>query len=70
MKAFKDYDTPIQIGKKVIVVGGGNVAMDAARTALRLGAQTHIVYRRSEVELPARVRKSTTPRKKASNSTC
>jgi len=55
MKAFKDYDTPIQIGKKVIVVGGGNVAMDAARTALRLGAQTHIVYRRSEVELPARV---------------
>jgi glutamate synthase (NADPH/NADH) small chain len=55
MKAFKDYDTPIQRGKKVAVVGGGNVAMDAARTALRLGAETHIVYRRSEVELPARV---------------
>lgn len=56
MKAFKeDYDTPIYKGQKVAVVGGGNVAMDAARTALRLGAQTHIVYRRSEVELPARV---------------
>ncbi len=56
MKAFKeDYDTPIYKGKKVAVVGGGNVAMDAARTALRLGAQTHIVYRRSEAELPARV---------------
>ncbi len=55
MKAFKDeYDTPIYRGKKVAVVGGGNVAMDAARTALRLGAQTHIVYRRSEAELPAR----------------
>ncbi len=56
MKAFKDeYDTPIVAGKKVVVVGGGNVAMDAARTALRLGAKTHIVYRRSEAELPARV---------------
>ena len=56
MKAFKeDYDTPIYRGQKVAVVGGGNVAMDAARTALRLGAQTHIVYRRSEAELPARV---------------
>ena len=55
MKAFRDdYDTPIKTGKKVIVVGGGNVAMDAARTALRLGAETHIVYRRSEAELPAR----------------
>jgi glutamate synthase (NADPH/NADH) small chain len=55
MKAFRDdYDTPIKAGKKVIVVGGGNVAMDAARTALRLGAETHIVYRRSEAELPAR----------------
>ncbi|MBR5048507.1 MAG: FAD-dependent oxidoreductase, partial [Erysipelotrichaceae bacterium] len=47
-------DTPIRCGKKVVVVGGGNVAMDAARTALRLGAETHIVYRRSEAELPAR----------------
>lgn len=56
MKAFKDeYDTPIKPGKKVAVVGGGNVAMDAARTALRLGAEVHIVYRRSEEELPARV---------------
>ncbi|MEG1947629.1 MAG: NADPH-dependent glutamate synthase [Lachnospiraceae bacterium] len=56
MKAFKDeYDTPIMKGKKVAVVGGGNVAMDAARTALRLGAEVHIVYRRSEAELPARV---------------
>ena len=56
MKAFDDsYDTPIVAGKKVAVVGGGNVAMDAARTALRLGADVHIVYRRSEEELPARV---------------
>lgn len=56
MKAFdEDYDTPIVIGKKVAVVGGGNVAMDAARTALRLGAEVHIVYRRSQEELPARV---------------
>ncbi len=56
MKAFRDdYDTPIAAGKKVAVVGGGNVAMDAARTALRLGADVHIVYRRSEAELPARV---------------
>ncbi|NBI89568.1 NADPH-dependent glutamate synthase [Lachnospiraceae bacterium] len=56
MKAFNDESpTPIMRGKKVAVVGGGNVAMDAARTALRLGAQVHIVYRRSEEELPARV---------------
>ena len=55
MKAFRDdHDTPIVTGKKVVVVGGGNVAMDAARTALRLGAEVHIVYRRSEEELPAR----------------
>ena len=55
MKAFKDdYDTPVKVGKKVAIVGGGNVAMDAARTALRLGAESHIVYRRSESELPAR----------------
>ena len=59
MKAFRDdYDTPIAAGKKVAVVGGGNVAMDAARTALRLGAEVHIVYRRSEAELPARARGS------------
>ena len=56
MKAFdENANTPIMRGKKVAVVGGGNVAMDAARTALRLGAETHIVYRRSEEELPARV---------------
>ena len=56
MKAFRDdYDTPIYRAKKVVVVGGGNVAMDAARTALRLGAEVHLVYRRSEAELPARV---------------
>ena len=54
MKAYEDKDTPIVHGKKVVVVGGGNVAMDAARTALRLGAEVHIVYRRSEKELPAR----------------
>ncbi len=55
MKAFDEtYDTPISAGKKVAVVGGGNVAMDAARTALRLGAETYIVYRRGEEEIPAR----------------
>ena len=55
MKAYlEEYDTPIRKGKKVAVVGGGNVAMDAARTALRLGADVHIIYRRSEAELPAR----------------
>ncbi len=56
MKAFDENSTtPIMRGRKVAVVGGGNVAMDAARTALRLGAEVHIVYRRSEEELPARV---------------
>jgi glutamate synthase (NADPH/NADH) small chain len=56
MKAFKEgYQTPIRSGKKVAVVGGGNVAMDAVRTAVRLGSEGHIVYRRSESELPARV---------------
>jgi len=55
MMAFReDYMTPIHAGRKVCVVGGGNVAMDAARTALRLGAEVHIVYRRTEAELPAR----------------
>ena len=55
MNAFdENYDTPIVHGKKVAVIGGGNVAMDAARTALRLGGEVHIVYRRSEAELPAR----------------
>ncbi len=56
MKAYDNtYDTPIYVGKKVVVVGGGNVAMDAVRTAKRLGAEAAIVYRRSEKELPARV---------------
>ena len=56
MRAFDPtYDTPVVVGKKVAVVGGGNVAMDAVRTALRLGAEATIVYRRSEEELPARV---------------
>ena len=50
----KNYDTPIKVGKMALVIGGGNVAVDAARTALRLGAETHIVYRRGEEELPAR----------------
>ena len=57
MKAyqFPDYDTPVKIGKKVAVIGGGNVAMDSARCALRLGAdEVYIVYRRSEAEMPAR----------------
>ena len=57
MKAYKfpDYDTPVRIGRRVAVVGGGNVAMDSARCALRLGAEkVYIIYRRSEVELPAR----------------
>ena len=56
MKAFKNEShTPLNLGKKVAVVGGGNVTMDAARTSLRLGAETHIIYRRSEKELPARL---------------
>ena len=56
MRAYdEEYDTPIYVGKRVVVVGGGNVAMDAVRTAKRLGAEAIIVYRRSEAELPARV---------------
>ncbi|HWQ07966.1 MAG TPA: FAD-dependent oxidoreductase, partial [Holophaga sp.] len=58
MKAYRfpEYDTPIRRGKKVAVVGGGNVAMDAARCALRLGAdEVHVVYRRSREEMPARL---------------
>ena len=57
MKAYKfpEYLTPIKIGKRVAVIGGGNVAMDSVRTALRLGSEeVSIVYRRSEVEMPAR----------------
>jgi glutamate synthase (NADPH/NADH) small chain len=58
MKAYRfpEYDTPVAIGKNVVVLGAGNVAMDAARTAMRLGAETvDIVYRRSREEMPARV---------------
>jgi glutamate synthase (NADPH/NADH) small chain len=52
---FPEYDTPVKVGKRVAVIGGGNVAMDSARCALRLGAeQVYIIYRRSEVEMPAR----------------
>ena len=56
MKAytFPEHDTPVKIGKHVAVVGGGNVAMDAARCAKRLGAEVTILYRRSEAEMPAR----------------
>ena len=55
MRAYDEtYDTPIFVGRRVVVVGGGNVAMDAVRTARRLGAEATIVYRRSETELPAR----------------
>ena len=60
MKAYKfpEYDTPVHIGKKVCIVGGGNVAMDAARSAKRLGADVTIVYRRSFDEMPARIEES------------
>lgn len=55
MKSYdKSYDTPVYVGRRIVVVGGGNVAMDAARTAARLGAKVHLVYRRSMEELPAR----------------
>jgi glutamate synthase (NADPH/NADH) small chain len=56
MKAYRfpDYDTPITVGKRVAVIGAGNVAMDSARTALRLGAEVHLIYRRSHDEMPAR----------------
>lgn len=56
MKAFRfpEYDTPITVGNRVAVIGAGNVAMDSARTALRLGAEVHLIYRRSHDEMPAR----------------
>jgi glutamate synthase (NADPH/NADH) small chain len=56
MKAFQfpDYDTPIRIGKHVVVIGGGNVAMDCARSSMRLGSDVCLLYRRSRAELPAR----------------
>jgi glutamate synthase (NADPH/NADH) small chain len=49
-----DYKTPLVVGKKVAVVGGGNVAIDAVRTAIRLGSDAYLIYRRSEAELPSR----------------
>lgn len=57
MKAhqFPEYHTPINIGKKVAVIGGGNVAVDCARVALRLGRQVYLIYRRTEAEMPARI---------------
>ena len=56
MKAYRfpEYDTPIAVGRRVAVIGGGNVAMDSARTALRLGAEVHLIYRRTRDEMPAR----------------
>lgn len=56
MKAYRfpEYDTPVKVGKKVAVIGGGNVAMDAARSALRLGGDVTVIYRRTEREMPAR----------------
>jgi len=56
MKAYRfpEYDTPIKVGRKVAVIGGGNVAMDAARSALRLGGEVTVIYRRTEREMPAR----------------
>ncbi len=55
MQAYRDeYDTPVELANKVVVIGGGNVAMDAARAAIRLGAEVSLVYRRSRSELPAR----------------
>lgn len=70
MKAYREeYDTPIPHFRRVAVVGGGNVAMDAARCAKRLGAENvYIVYRRGEAEMPAGWKKFITPRKRASNS--
>jgi len=64
MKAYRfpEYDTPIKKGRRVAVVGGGNVAMDAARSALRLGAdEVHVVYRRSREEMPRALRRWRTP---------
>ena len=67
MKAFDEsYDTPVSIGKKVAIIGGGNVAMDAARTALRLGSESHIVYRRALEQLLQEQKKYITHRKKVS----
>ena len=67
MKAydFPETDTPVKVGKNVAVVGGGNVAMDSARSALRMGAEkVYIIYRRSEAEMPARKEESEHAKKK------
>ena len=73
MKAYRfpEYDTPIVLGRNVVVLGAGNVAMDSARTALRLGGESvKIVYRRSRDEMPARVKRSTMPNKKGWRCIC
>ena len=72
MKAYlPEYDTPIRNSKAVAVVGGGNVAMDAARCAKRMGAEhVYIVYRRSEKEMPARLEEVHHAKEEALNSTC
>ena len=73
MKAysFPDYDTPVWVWKRVAVVGGGNVAMDSARTALRLGAEkVTVVYRRSRAEMPARLKRLKMLRRRLSLSPC
>ena len=64
------YDTPIHVGQRVVVVGGGNVAMDAVRTARRLGAEATIVYRRSERSSRPAPRRCTMPRRRVSSSAC
>ena len=69
MKAYESgYDTPVKDAKAVAVVGGGNVAMDAARCAKRMGAKVYVVYRRDEASMPARGRRSTMPSRRASSS--
>ena len=62
---FPEYDTPMYKGKNVVVIGGGNTAMDSVRTAMRLGAESvKLIYRRTESEMPARKKKDYMPRKK------
>ena len=68
---FPNFDTPIHMGKQVVVIGGGNVAMDAARVALRMGPEkVTILYRRSRAEMPARLARSSARRRRESTSSC